>query len=109
MFSFILSPFLYYPFNRSRHSLELVPILALNPTPIQGMQPPVQVPMTGNMAFRTDGSFTYTLDIGFNGTNFFTDEVCDTPGLCITAVVTLSVGLNTVITNRRITYRVNPI
>ena len=61
----------------------------------------------GTLVLSTDGSFTYTPDTGFSGTDSFTYEVCDTHGLCSTALVTLSVRVNTVITNRRITYRVN--
>ncbi len=61
----------------------------------------------GTLVLGADGSFTYTPDPGFNGTDSFTYEVCDIYSLCSTAQVILSVGVNTVITNRRITYRVN--
>ncbi|NNK29329.1 MAG: cadherin-like domain-containing protein [Flavobacteriaceae bacterium] len=68
---------------------------------------PIVDASNGTLVLGTDGSFAYTPDPGFNGTDTFTYETCDTYGLCATAVVSIRVSLNTVITNRRITYRVN--
>ncbi|MGB5237192.1 MAG: cadherin-like domain-containing protein, partial [Flavobacteriaceae bacterium] len=62
----------------------------------------------GTLVLSTDGSFIYTPDPGFSGTDSFTYEVCDSHGLCNTATVSISVAINTVITNRRITIRTNP-
>lgn len=68
---------------------------------------PIVDASNGTLVLGTDGGFAYTPDPGFNGTDSFTYETCDTYGLCATAEVTIRVSLSTVITNRRITYRVN--
>ncbi|MEN8797940.1 MAG: Ig-like domain-containing protein [Flavobacteriaceae bacterium] len=69
---------------------------------------PVVDVSNGNLVLGGDGSFTYTPDPGFSGSDSFTYEVCDTYGLCDTAQVVLNVSITTVITNRRISFRVNP-
>ena len=61
----------------------------------------------GTLTLNADGSFQYIADPGYVGTDTFTYEVCDTHGLCETAVVTLNIQAGSLITNRRITYRVN--
>ncbi|QBA63568.1 Ig-like domain-containing protein [Muriicola soli] len=62
----------------------------------------------GTLILASDGSFTYTPNANFNGSDSFTYQVCDSYGLCDSAIVNLSIRLAGVITNRRITYRVNP-
>ena len=62
----------------------------------------------GTLILGADGSFTYTPDPGFIGPDTFTYQTCDTHGLCSTAQVTIDVTpRKTMITNRKITYRVN--
>ncbi len=61
----------------------------------------------GSLTLNADGSFSYTPNAGYVGSDSFTYEVCDSHGLCDSAVVNLTIGSGTVITNRRITYRVN--
>ena len=68
---------------------------------------PVVDVLNGVLTLNADGSFQYTPDPGYVGTDSFTYEVCDTHGLCETAVVTLNIRAGSLITNRRITYRVN--
>jgi large repetitive protein len=45
----------------------------------------------GTLVFNADGSFTYTPDANFNGTDTFTYEACDGFGLCDDAVVIITV------------------
>jgi hypothetical protein len=63
----------------------------LNTTPISG-------PAAGNsLALNEDGSFTYTPDSLFSGTDSFVYEICETGTpelLCGQATVTISVGVN---------------
>jgi hypothetical protein len=61
----------------------------------------------GTLILNADGSFSYTPDAEYLGADSFTYEVCDSHGLCDTAVVNLNIESGTVITNRKITYRVN--
>ena len=61
----------------------------------------------GSLTLNADGSFQYIPDPGYVGTDSFTYEVCDSHGLCETEVVTLNIRAGALITNRRITYRVN--
>ncbi|MDG1570684.1 cadherin-like domain-containing protein [Robiginitalea sp. M366] len=75
--------------------------LTVNTVPISG-------PAHGTLLLNADGSFTYAPDTGYYGTDAFTYEVCDSNGLCDTATVSLTISLSSVITNRRITYRVDP-
>jgi len=44
-------------------------------------------PANGSLANHGDGSFTYTPDTGFTGTDSFVYEICDIGGLCDTAAV----------------------
>ncbi|WP_188369461.1 Ig-like domain-containing protein [Muriicola marianensis] len=69
---------------------------------------PVVDVSNGSLTLNADGSFSYTPDPEYVGSDTFTYEVCDSFGLCDTAVVSLTVSSSSVITNRRITYRVNP-
>jgi hypothetical protein len=66
-------------------------VLALNPTPVSG-------PLAGNsLTLRSDGSFVYTPDPLFTGTDTFVYEICETGTqelLCSQATVTISVGIN---------------
>ncbi|MDW3192738.1 MAG: PKD domain-containing protein [Cytophagales bacterium] len=57
-------------------------------------------PNEGTLVLNADGSYTYTPDGGFNGTDSFTYQVCDggSPEMCDTATVTFDVndtGLDT--------------
>lgn len=62
----------------------------------------------GTLVLNGDGSFSYTSNAGFSGTDTFTYETCDSNGLCRTASVTLTMRESTIITNRKITHRVRP-
>ncbi len=46
----------------------------------------------GTLVLNADGTFSFTPDIGFNGTVDFTYQVCDGDGLCDEALVIISVG-----------------
>ncbi|NNG09042.1 MAG: cadherin-like domain-containing protein [Arenibacter sp.] len=46
----------------------------------------------GTLTLAADGSFSYVPDAGFNGTDTFTYQLCDSFGLCDTAVVTLTIS-----------------
>ena len=48
-------------------------------------------PGSGIVSMNPDGSFTYTPDSNFFGTDTFEYEVCDADGLCATASVTVTV------------------
>lgn len=45
----------------------------------------------GTVVLNTDGTFTYTPDANFNGTDTFVYEVCDDEGACDQATVTINV------------------
>lgn len=65
--------------------------LTVNTTPVMG-------PANGTLVLNADGSYTYTPNTGFNGTDTFYYEVCDNgiPGpLCDTTHVTIDVRENT--------------
>jgi VCBS repeat-containing protein len=49
-------------------------------------------PANGSVALNADGSFTYTPDTGFFGTDTFTYQIVDGQGGTDTAVVTLTVN-----------------
>ena len=68
---------------------------------------PVVDVSNGSLTLNADGSFQYIPNPGYSGTDSFTYEVCDTHGLCETATVTLLIRQGSLITNRRITYRVS--
>ncbi len=55
---------------------------------------PVASPLNGDVILNADGSFTYTPDQNFNGTDFFDYEVCDdgTPSGCDTNRVTITIN-----------------
>ena len=59
--------------------------LAVNTTPTAD-------PMNGTVALNADGTYTYTPNLDFNGTDSFQYEVCDdgTPQLCARATVTIT-------------------
>ncbi|MFN0032869.1 MAG: Ig-like domain-containing protein, partial [Flavobacteriales bacterium] len=48
-------------------------------------------PSNGTLVFNADGTFTYTPNPDFNGTDTFTYIVCDEDGLCDTVTVTIIV------------------
>lgn len=54
---------------------------------------PVTNPSNGSVVLNPDGSFTYTPDPGFIGSDTYSYSICDdgTPSLCDTAVVTINV------------------
>ncbi len=52
---------------------------------------PVSTPDNGSVVLNPDGSYTYTPDPGFIGTDTFEYEVCDSKGDCDQAVVTIDV------------------
>ncbi|MBT8293654.1 MAG: cadherin-like domain-containing protein [Eudoraea sp.] len=76
-------------------------VLVVNTTPVVNV-------INGVLTLNADGSFSYTPNPGFIGSDSFTYQVCDSHGLCDTALVNLNIRSAIVITNRRITYRVNP-
>ncbi len=49
-------------------------------------------PSNGSLTLNSDGTFTYTPNDNFNGTDSFVYQVCDTEGLCDQATVTLTVN-----------------
>jgi gliding motility-associated-like protein len=61
-------------------------LLKVNTTPIIS-------PKNGNLKLNPDGTYTYTPNAGFAGTEKFTYQVCDnqTPALCAQAEVTITV------------------
>ncbi|MBW7882604.1 MAG: tandem-95 repeat protein [Caldilineaceae bacterium] len=48
-------------------------------------------PANGTLVNNGDGTFTYTPNANFNGTDSFVYEICDTDGLCDQATVTITV------------------
>jgi hypothetical protein len=48
-------------------------------------------PANGNVVFSPDGSYTYTPDAGWSGTDSFTYKICDVDGDCDPATVTITV------------------
>lgn len=52
---------------------------------------PVVQPTSGTVMLNSDGTYTYTPNMGFEGTDQFTYRVCDDDGLCDIAVVTINV------------------
>ncbi len=59
----------------------------LNPTTAVIAVPPAR----GTVAANGDGTFTYTPDPDFSGTDSFTYTICDSSGLCDSATVTVTV------------------
>ncbi len=53
--------------------------------------PGCAVPADGALTDNGDGSFTYTPNLDFNGTDGFVYEICDTLGACDTAAVSITV------------------
>jgi hypothetical protein len=51
----------------------------------------VSGPSNGTLTNNGDGSFTYTPDPNFNGTDSFIYEICDTGVACDTATVTVNI------------------
>jgi hypothetical protein len=49
-------------------------------------------PTNGALVNNGDGSFTYTPNLNFSGTDSFVYEICDTQGACDTASVIITVG-----------------
>lgn len=58
---------------------------------------PVTGPANGTVSLNTDGSYVYTPNSGFTGTDSFTYQVCDnsSPAQCDTGTVTIEVRQNT--------------
>ncbi len=59
--------------------------LSLNTTPVSGTT-------NGTVVINPDGTYTYTPDPGFTGTDQFTYTICDPDGLCDTATVYITVN-----------------
>lgn len=55
---------------------------------------PVSNPANGSVIIRNDGTYTYTPNSGFIGTDSFEYEICEEQGACDTAVVTIQVVAN---------------
>ncbi len=53
---------------------------------------PVTPPTSGTVAINPDGSYSYTPNPGFVGTDTFTYEVCDDQGACTTATVRITIA-----------------
>ncbi len=51
------------------------------------------IPANGTFANNFDGTFSYAPDPGFNGSDSFVYEVCDTDAACDTAIVNITVTL----------------
>ena len=49
-------------------------------------------PANGTVVWNADGTFTYTPDPGFVGSDSFAYEVCDDSGACSSAIVTINSG-----------------
>jgi gliding motility-associated-like protein len=49
-------------------------------------------PSNGGVTMNPDGTYTYTPNMGFVGTDTFTYQVCNQLGQCSTAIVTVTVG-----------------
>ena len=62
-------------------------VLTVNTTPVTNVT-------NGVLLLNADGTFTYTPNFGFNGTDSFVYTVCDNgiPVLCSNATVTITVG-----------------
>ena len=58
--------------------------LTVNPTPITA-------PTNGTVVINDDGTYSYTPDPGFVGTDTFEYEICDDSGACSTATVTIEI------------------
>ncbi len=52
---------------------------------------PASAPADGGVVLLADGRFTYTPGDGFEGSDTFTYETCDSDGLCAAALVTIQV------------------
>ncbi|NLO00759.1 MAG: tandem-95 repeat protein [Bacteroidales bacterium] len=59
-------------------------VLVVNSTPVSNTS-------NGTLSLSTDGSYTYTPNSDFTGKDYFEYQVCDTGGLCDTALVTITV------------------
>ncbi len=55
---------------------------------------PVTAPLNGTLVLNSDGTYTYTPNQDFNGTDSFEYEVCDDglPSLCTTAIVNINIA-----------------
>lgn len=58
--------------------------ISLNTTPLSS-------PTNGTVILRADGTYTYTPNSGFIGTDSFEYQICDAHGACDTAIVTIDV------------------
>ena len=65
--------------------LDPVDVLTVNTTPVSGVT-------SGVLSLNPDGSFDYTPNGGFIGSDSFTYQVCDSYGRCDTAVVSLIIS-----------------
>ncbi len=48
-------------------------------------------PVNGDVTFNADGSYTYTPDADYNGSDSFTYDICDVDGDCDPATVTITI------------------
>jgi VCBS repeat-containing protein len=46
----------------------------------------------GTLVFNSDGTYTYTPNANFNGTDEFIYQLCDVDGDCDTAIVTITIN-----------------
>ncbi|NSL89936.1 DUF11 domain-containing protein [Chitinophaga sp. Mgbs1] len=67
---------------------------------------PVTSPANGTVVQRADGTFTYTPNTGFVGTDSYVYEVCDNQGACAQAKVTITV--QPAVTDLKITKSASP-
>ncbi|PKQ69743.1 Ig-like domain-containing protein [Raineya orbicola] len=64
-------------------------------------------PANGSVTMNPDGTYTYTPNTGFTGTDVFTYQVCNQVGQCSTATVTITVPANPVAVNDNYTTPIN--
>ena len=60
-------------------------------TGLQASETLVTVPISGTAVLQSDGTFTYTPDPDFTGSDKFTYQVCDSDNLCADEIVTILV------------------
>jgi hypothetical protein len=64
----------------------------LNPASANTTCPTCATPTNGALVNNGDGSFNYTPNLNFNGSDGFVYEICDTQSACDTASVNITVG-----------------
>jgi VCBS repeat-containing protein len=84
------------PVNIDVAANDIDPNGNLDPTTTNNSCATCSDPAKGMLINNRDGTFTYTPDAGFTGSDGFIYEICDTDGLCDTAAVTIHIGLSTI-------------